>query len=330
MRIAFRPAALAIATIVVAAACTSGASPTPAPTEAPTQAPATQAPATPAPTEAPSATPAPTDGMPSFSPLACTPDTLQTLTAGTLTIGTDNPAYPPYFEPSDPNPAPWELGDPTNGKGFESAVAYAVADKLGFTPDKVAWIYVPFANTYAPGAKDFDFAINQVSYKPERAETADLSRGYYFVSQAIVAPKDSPLAGVTTIPGLKPFQFGAMVGTTSYDAIGNVIAPDKEAMVYDTNDAAIEALKNKQIDGLVVDLPTAFFITAVQYSDGVIVGQLPQPQGEGEFFSLVLGKGSPLTPCVDQAILQMRADGTLDQITQTWMADKANAPVFQP
>ncbi len=329
MRTALRPAALAFAAILVAAACTSAA--TPAPTQAPTAAPTTAP--TAAPTQAPaeSATPAPSVAETTPIPVdECAPAQIRTLNAGVLTIGTDNPAYPPYFEPSDPNPAPWELGDPTNGKGFESAVAYAVADRLGFTPDKVNWIYVPFTNSYAPGPKEFDFNINQVSWKPERAETADLSRGYYFVSQAIVAPKGSELSKVTTISGLKPFQFGAMVGTTSYDAIGNVIAPDKEAMVYDTNDAAIEALKNKQIDGLVVDLPTAFFITAVQYEDGVIVGQLPQPVGEGEFFSLVLAKGSPLTKCVDQAILAMRADGTLGQITQTWMADKANAPVFQP
>ncbi len=329
MRIAAKPLALAFATILVAAACTSAA--TPAPTAAPaTPAPATAAPATAAPTEAPSATAAPTQAAPTESPLACSPDTLQTLTAGTLTVGTDNPAYPPYFEPSDTNTAPWEIGDPTNGKGFESAVAYAVANKLGYAPDKVTWAYVPFTNAYAPGDKPFDFDINQVSWKPERAATADLSRGYYFVSQSVVALKDSPISKVTTISGLKPFQLGAMVGTTSYDTIGNVVAPDKEAMVYDTNDAAIEALKNKQIDGLVVDLPTAFYITAAQMDNGVIVGQFPQATGQGEYFSLVLAKDSPLTPCVDQAILALRADGTLDQITQTWLADKANAPVFQP
>ena len=330
MRIPAKPVALVFATILVAAACTSAATPAPA-TQAPaTAAPATAAPATAAPATAAPATAAPATAAPTESPLACSPDTLQTLAAGTLTIGTDNPAYPPYFEPSDANTAPWEIGDPTNGKGFESAVAYEVAKRLGYAPDKVTWTYVPFTNAYAPGDKPFDFDINQVSWKPERAETADLSRGYYFVSQAVVALKDSDISKVTTISGLKPFQLGAMVGTTSYDTIGNVVAPDKEAMVYDTNDAAIEALKNKQIDGIVVDLPTAFYMTAAQLDNGVIVGQFPQAIGEGEYFSLVLAKGSPLTACVDQAILSMRADGTLDQITQTWLADKANAPVFQP
>jgi polar amino acid transport system substrate-binding protein len=326
MRTALRPAALAIATILVAAACTSAA--TPAPTQAPTAAP------TAAPTQAPAesaapATPAPTDEMPSVSPLACAPDTLQTLTPGVLTIGTDNPAYPPYFEPSDPNPAPWELGDPTNGKGFEGAVAYAVAEKLGFTPDKVTWAYVPFTNAYAPGPKTFDFDINQVSWKPERAEQVDLSRGYYFVNQSVVAKKDSPLAGAKTVGDMKKFKLGAMVGTTSYDTIVNVIAPEQEPGVYDSNDLAIEALKAGQIDGIVVDLPTAFFMTAVQIPDGVVVGQFPSPLDRpGEYFSLVLAKGSPLTQCVDQAILAMRADGTLDAIQKEWLSDKVSAPII--
>ncbi len=333
MRTALRPFALAFATILVAAACSSGASPstgfTAPPSTAATVAPsvAPSASASEAATTAPTA--APTEA-PSASAAACAPDQFKTVAAGTLTIGTDNPAYPPYFDPSSPNPSPWELGDPTNGRGFESAVAYAIADKLGFAKDAVAWTYVPFNNAFAPGAKNFDFDINQVSWKKERAQTVDLSRGYYFVSQAVVAIKGSPLSKVTTISGLKPFQFGAQVGTTSYDTIVNVIAPEKEPRVYDTNDAAIEALKNKQIDGLVVDLPTAFYVTAAQMDNGVIVGQFPQAQGEGEYFSVVLQKDSPLTQCVDQAILSMRADGTLDQITRTWMSDKASAPVFQP
>ena len=168
MRIALRPAALALATILVAAACSAAASPTPAPSVAPSAAPSV-APST-APSQAPSAAPSAAPSVaPSPSPDACAPGSIATLTPGTLTIGTDNPAYPPYFEPSDPNPAPWELGDPTNGKGFESAVAYAVADRLGFPADKVTWVYVPFTNSYAPGPKTFDFVINQVSWKPERA-----------------------------------------------------------------------------------------------------------------------------------------------------------------
>jgi polar amino acid transport system substrate-binding protein len=331
MRTALRPAALALATILVAAACSAAASPTPAPSVAPSAAPPSTAPSA-APSAAPSEAPTPAPSVaPSPTPDACAPGSIATLTPGTLTIGTDNPAYPPYFEPSDPNPSPWELGDPTNGKGFESAVAYAVADRLGFASDKVTWVYVPFTNSYAPGPKSFDFVINQVSWKPERAETADLSRAYYFVNQSVVARKDSPLAAATSVADMKPFKFGAMVGTTSYDTIVNVIAPDQEPSVYDTNDAAIEALKAGQIDGIVVDLPTAFFMTGAQLDDGVIVGQFVTPADKsGEYFSLVLAKDSPLTQCVDQALLSMRADGTLDQIQKEWLSDKVNAPVIAP
>lgn len=314
MRSTFRFAAALALTGAVPAACSSGASPTPAPTATPTAAP------TPVPTEAPT---------PTATPNACAPENLATLTAGTLTIGADNPAYPPYFEIGDPATPPWELGDPTNGKGFEAAVAYAVAARLGFAKDAVAWTVVPFNNSFAPGPKTFDFYITQVSYKPERATAVDLSDGYYFVNQAVVALKDSPIAAAKTIGELAKYRFGAQVGTTSYDTIVNTIRPTAEPSVFDTNDAAIEALKNKQIDGLVVDLPTAFFVTAVQVEGGVIVGQFPAP-AEGEHFSLVLAKASPLTACVNQAIAALKADGTLEAITTEWLADKANAPVFTP
>jgi polar amino acid transport system substrate-binding protein len=332
MRTALRPAAAALATLLIAAACTAGASPTPAASTAPSAVPSAAAPSQ-APSQAPSEAPS---AAPSIvaSPIpvdACAPAELRTLAAGTLTIGTDNPAYPPYFEASDPNPSPWELGDPTNGKGFESAVAYAVADRLGFTSDKVTWVYVPFTNAYAPGAKTFDFDINQVSWKPERAETVDLSRAYYFVNQSVVARKGSPLAAAQSVADMKKFKFGAQVGTTSYDTIVNVIAPEQEPAVYDTNDAAIEALKAGQIDGIVVDLPTAFYMTAAQLDDGVIVGQFPSPADKpGEYFSLVLAKDSPLTACVDQVVLGMRADGTLAKIQQEWLSDKVSAPVIAP
>ena len=291
-----------------------------APTAAPTAAPSVAV------TEAP--TPAPT---PTPTPDACAPGNLTLVTPGTLTIGTDNPAYPPYYAASSPNPSPWELGDPTNGQGFESAVAFAVAKQLGFAPTAVTWIYEPFNNSYAPGAKNFDFDINQVSWTTERTQTADLSDGYYFVSQAVVALKGSPISKATTITELKKYQLGAQVGTTSYDTITKVIVPAKDPQVFDTNDAAIQALKNKQIDGIVVDLPTAFYMTAAQLDNGVIVGQFPVASGTaGEHFSLVLRKSSALTQCVNKAIAALSADGTLDTITKTWMSDKAGAPVFQP
>ena len=304
---------------VLAAACTGGAA-TPAPTTAPSAAPTTAAsePASTAPSVAPSQATA-----------GCTPDTMTTKTAGKLTIGADNPAYPPYFQPSDPKTDPWELGDPTNRTGFESQVAWTIARDLGYIGDTVVWIPVPFNNAIAPGPKDFDIYLTQVSYSADRAQAVDLSDGYYDVTQAVVAAKGSKLAKATTISGLKGFQFGAQVGTTSLDTINNVIAPSKEAKIYDTNDLAIEALKNGQIDGLVVDLPTALIIVASQFDGGVVVGQFPAPAG-GEHFSVVLDKGSPLTACVNTAIGQMTKSGELARITAANMATADVAPVFQP
>jgi polar amino acid transport system substrate-binding protein len=269
---------------------------------------------------------------PSASPDACAKDNLTTTASGKFTIGTDNPAYPPYFQIPDGTPTPpWELGDPTNGQGFESAFAYALADKLGFAKADVVWVVVPFDNSFAPGAKTFDIDVNQVSYKAERAQAVDLSDGYYTLNQSIVSLKDNGIASAKTVADLKAFKFGAQVGTTSLDTINNVIAPTAAAMVYTTNDEAIAGLKAKQIDGLVVDLPTAFYVTAAQVENSVIVGQFAPPTGaDAEHFSVVLAKGSPLTACVNAAIATMRSDGSLDAITKEWLSDKASAPVIQP
>jgi polar amino acid transport system substrate-binding protein len=301
------------------AACSAAATPTPVPTPPPTPAP-TQAAATPVVTVAPTPTANP-----------CDKSTLATLTAGKLTIGTDNPAYPPYFEPpaSGNAPAPWELGDPTNGQGFESAVAYAVASQLGYANADVVWTVVPFDDSYKPGTKPFDFYLAQVSYTPDRAQQVDMSDGYYFVAQAVVSLKANPIANAKSIADLKNYKFGAQQGTTAYDTIQNVIAPSTTTSVYDSNDAAIQALKAKQIDGLVVDLPTAFYITSAQLDNSVIVGQFPVAQGaNAEHFSLVLAKGSSLTKCVNAAIASLKTAGTLDQITTEWLSEKASAPVF--
>jgi polar amino acid transport system substrate-binding protein len=263
---------------------------------------------------------------------ACAKDSLTTVSPGTFTIGTDNPAYPPYFQIPEGTPTPpWELGDPTNGEGFEGAFAHALAEKLGFADDEVAWIVVPFDNSFAPGAKAFDVDINQVSFKPERAEAVDMSDGYYTLNQSIVALESSPIASATSVADLKAYKFGAQAGTTSLDTINNVIAPTAEAMVYNTNDDAIAGLTAKQIDGLVVDLPTAFFVTAAQVEGSVIVGQFEPPTGtDAEHFSVVLAKDSPLTDCVNEAIAALKDDATLEAITQEWLSDKASAPVIQP
>lgn len=269
-----------------------------------------------APSQAASAEPS-ADPTVAVTPDACAAENLALVTPGTLTIGTDNPAFPPYFDISDPAVDPWELGDPTNGRGFESAFAYALAEQLGFAQAEVVWTVVPFANSYAPGPKTFDLDINQVSYTPERAQAVDMSDGYYFVNQSVVALNGTPIASAKTIADLKGYKFGAQIGTTSYDTIQTTIAPTKETAVFDTNDAAVEALKNGQIDGIVVDLPTAFFVTAVQVEGGVIVGQFP-PAADAEHFSVVLAKDSSLTPCVDAAIAALESAGTLDAITQQW------------
>jgi polar amino acid transport system substrate-binding protein len=268
---------------------------------------------------------------PSASPDICTADRMPTVTPAVFTIGTDNPAFPPYFEAVDEPTDPWELGDPTTGNGFESAFAYALADELGFDREAVSWIVVPFANSFAPGAKEFDVDINQISFTPERAENVDMSDGYYFVNQSVVAKGGTPAAEATTLTALKGLRLGAQVGTTSFATIQDVIAPTVDASVYDTNDAAIAALEADQIDAIVVDLPTAFFITAAQMDNGTIVGQIEQPAAaDAEYFSVVLPKESPLTVCVNEAIAAMQSDGRLDAITQEWLSDKADAPVLQP
>lgn len=276
-----------------------------------------------APSEAPSV-------APTATPDPCATEALAVVTPGTVTIGTDNPAYPPYFSDNADGSKtdPWEFGDPTNGQGFESAVGFAIAEQLGFSKDQVTWIVVPFANAFAPGAKTFDFDLNQVSYKPERAKTADLSDGYFFGNQSLVALKDSPVAKATTVAELKDFVFGAQVGTTSYDAIAEVIAPSKTPAVYDTNDAAIEALKAGTIDGIVVDLPTADYITNVQVEGATIVGQFEG--GTPEHFSAVLTKDSPLTACVNAAIAALTTDGTLDELVSKWLPFQEAVPVIKP
>ena len=246
----------------------------------------------------------------------CAPENLTLLTPGTLTIGTDTPAYPPYFEDDDP----------TNGQGFESAVAYAVASNLGFEPNQVTWTVVPFNTSYAPGDKAFDFDINQISITPKRQKVVDFSDGYYTVNQAVVALKDSPIANATTIAELQAAKLGAQIGTTSLEYINDVVKPAEQPYVYnDTNDAK-SALQNGQIDGIVVDLPTAYYITAVEMPKGKIVGQFPSPES-GEQFGLLFAKGNPLVTCVNKALAELKESGQLQAIQDQWLAGET-APYF--
>jgi polar amino acid transport system substrate-binding protein len=269
-------------------------------------------------------TPAASGGTVATNP--CAKDRLPLVNGGKLTIGTDNPAYPPWFGGTPQGQ--WKISDPASGKGFESAVAFAVAKNLGFTKDEVEWTVVPFNNSFKPGPKDFDFDINQISYTPKRAQVVDFSDSYYDVNQSVVALNDSKIANATTLADLKGAKLGAPVGTTSYDYITQNIQPSQQPQVYDTLDAGVAALKAKQIDGLVVDLPTAFYITAVQVPGGKIVGQFPTV-GSQEYFGMVLQKDSPLTECVDEALAELKDSGELARIQQTWLSDKVSAPVLQ-
>ncbi|MBU2666766.1 ABC transporter substrate-binding protein [Actinoplanes bogorensis] len=248
----------------------------------------------------------------------CPAGALATKTAGKLTIGTDTPAYEPWYSDNDPK----------NGKGFESAVAYQVAQRLGYSQDNVIWASVTFNNAIAPGPKAFDFDINQFSITPERAKAVDFSSPYYLVRQTVITTKGSKIAGAKTLAELKDAKLGAQVGTTSYQAVTELIKPSSQPSVFNNNDDAKAALVNGTVDGIVVDLPTAFYMTAAELDNGVIVGQLPQV-GVPEQFGLVLDKGSALTSCVSTAVDQLRQDGTLAVLEKTWLADTGGAPELQ-
>ena len=245
---------------------------------------------------------------------ACAKGQLALTTPGQLTIGTDKPAFPPYFEDDDP----------TNGKGFESAVAYAVAKQLGFGKAEVKWTVVPFNSSYAPGAKQFDFDINQISITPARQKAVDFSEPYYTAPQAVVVPKGSDLAGASSLADLKDATIGVQSGTTSLDAARDVIAPNEDVKVFNDSNDVVTALKQNQVDAIVLDLPTAFYLTAAQVPGAKIVGQFSAPGGDQ--FGLLLAKDSELTPCVNDALAKLDSSGELKQITDKWMGATAGAP----
>jgi polar amino acid transport system substrate-binding protein len=257
---------------------------------------------------------------------SCAKGDLNLVSAGTLTIGTDNPAYPPWFGGTPHKP--WQVSDPRSGQGYESAVAYAVAKQLGFAKGEVAWKHVPFNTSFAPGPKSFDFDINQISFTPARAKVVDFSDSYYDVNQAVVVNKGTPIASATTKAGLKPYELGAQLGTTSYQFIQDEIKPSKKPSVFPQNAGAVQALKNKQIDGLVVDLPTGFFVTAVEVPNSKVLGLFAAKPG-GEHFGLVFEKGNPLVKCVNTALAKLRADGTLKQLQQQWLAKANGVPTLK-
>jgi len=249
---------------------------------------------------------------------SCAKDQLKLHTAGKLTVATDNPAYEPWFKDNKP----------ASGQGFESAVAFAVAKQLGFSPSEVTWVTASFNSVIAPGPKTFDIDVNEVSINDERKKAVDFSGGYYTVNQAVVTIKGSKIANAKSIADLKAAKLGAQVGTTSYRTVVDVIAPTAKPAVFNTNDDAKLALSNGQIDGLVLDLPTASFEANIDLKNGLLVGKF-EAGATPEQFGLVLDKGSALTPCVSAAVDALAADGTLKQLEQTWLKDYLGTPVLK-
>jgi polar amino acid transport system substrate-binding protein len=253
---------------------------------------------------------------------SCAKANLNLAEEGKLSLATDNPAFPPWWGGAAKKP--WEVSNPASGKGYESAVAYAVAKQLGFSRGQVTWSAVPFNNSFRPGNKPFDFYMAQVSFAPERARNVSFSNSYYFVNQAVVANAGTAISRARTVAGLRSYKLGAQVGTTSYSYITRFIRPSQSAAVYDSNNDAIAALNAGQIDGIVVDLPTAFFVVAVQLDDGTIVGKLPQ-RGPRERFGMVFEKGNTLVRCVNRALNRLWTNGTIKGLQRKYLA-QAGAP----
>ena len=243
----------------------------------------------------------------------------KTQTDGTLTIATDSPAFDPWFSHNDPS----------NGKGYESAVAYAVAKQLGFDQSTVTWVKQPFNTSFAPGPKHFDFDINQISITPARAKAVTFSDGYYTAAQALVALKGSPVSSVTSLADLQQYKLGAQTGTTSLTALRDDVQPDSDPVVFQSTNDAKQALLNHQVDAIAADLPTAFYITAVQIPHSTIVGQFQQQSGTPEQFGMLFSKGNPLVDCVNQALANIQSDGTLHAIEQKWLSQTVSVPVLQ-
>ncbi len=241
-----------------------------------------------------------------------------TVTPGKLTIATGQPAYSPWVENDKPE----------SGEGFEAAVAYAVAGKLGFTNADVVWKRTTFDQAIAPGAKDWDFNLQQFSITDQRKKAVDFSTPYYTTTQTVVTYKGSKIAAVNSVAGLKDALLGVQIGTTSQADVTKLIAPTTQPKVFNTNEDAVQALKNKQVDGLVVDLPTALYMAAAQLDDGVIIGQLADNSG-GDEFGLVLQRGSKLTAPVSAAVDALRTDGTLAALEKKWLSESIDVPVLQ-
>ena len=236
---------------------------------------------------------------------------------GVLTVATDKPAYPPWFENNQPS----------NGQGYESAVAYAVAAQLGFKPSQVKWAYEPFDSSYAPGPKKFDFDVNEISYSAARAQVVTFSDSYYDVQQALVALKNSPIVTKHTPAELKSYVFGDQVGTTSLAFINSRIQPSQTPKVFETLNDVKQALQTKQIAALVTDTPTAQYISSSEIPGSVMVAQFPST---GEHYGLLFSKGNPLVGCVNKALATLRSNGTLARLAKKYLQLYISVPTIQP
>ncbi|MFN8620152.1 MAG: transporter substrate-binding domain-containing protein [Chloroflexota bacterium] len=274
----------------------------------------------------------------------CQKDQLALKNPGRLTLSTDNPAYSPWWggDPATQYPGEpaggdgWELGDPYSGEGYEGATAYAIAAALGFAHEEVDWIpNAVFEQAFAPGPKDFDWHMAQIAIRPARAEAVDFTDSYFDANQSIIAMTGNPITAVTTVDGLKDFKLGAGVATTALQLIEERVQPNVEAQVFNSNADAIQALQNGTIDGLVVDLQTAFYMRDAQLEnydtpdpEATVVGQF-DTKAQAEQVGAVLEKGSALTHCVNEAIAIIKADGTLDAIYNEWISSGQDIPFFQ-
>ena len=245
---------------------------------------------------------------------ACTPAGMETHKEGVLTVATDKPAYPPYFENDEPE----------NGEGFESAVAYAIGKQLGYPKSKIEWTVESFDSSYAPGPKNFDFDVNEISITPTREKAVDFSVPYYSANQAVVALEDSEAAKAKSLAELKDTKIGVQINTTSLSTVDEEIDPSNKPEVFNSSGDVVTALKNGQVEAVVVDLPTALYLTAAQVENATIVGQFGK--AEGEEWGALLAKESPLTECVSGAIEALEESGELEKITQRWMSQAAEAP----
>lgn len=248
---------------------------------------------------------------------SCAPSKLALHTAGQLTVATDDPAYPPYFESNKP----------ANGKGFESAVAYAVAKQLGFPATKVKWVVEPFDSSYAPGPKSFDFDINEISITKARSQAVTFSTPYYTNPQAIIVYKGSSLAHAKSLAAFRSASIGVQIGTTSLSAVNQVIKPSQQPQIYNTSNDVVAAFKIHRVQAIVVDYATALYLSSSEIKGSTIAGQFNAPGGDT--WGLLMRKGSALAPCVDRAISKLKANGTLSKLTRQWMSSKVAVPVLK-